>query len=267
MSGSSREAAGSFSVAVDGGAIPLFVRGAGTSALIFLHGWSLDHRIWLPQLRDDALADHHRLIAIDRRGFGVATAPPDLGREPDDLIAVLDRLSIERAVLIGQSQAGRVALQFALDHHDRLAGLVLVGAPVAGFHLPASEEDVPVERYRALVAAGSIEAMRRAWEAHPMVADTPAAAAILADYDGRDLLAPPPPAGPDIARIGTIEAPALVVTGERDTQWRRSVGDAAARALPRGRRAELADAGHLCNADAPQAFNMLLADFIRSAGL
>jgi pimeloyl-ACP methyl ester carboxylesterase len=256
-------------VPVDGGDIPAWTRGEGASALLFLHGWSLDHRIWQPQVEDEALAARHRLIAIDRRGFGAASAPPDLGREAADLVALLDQFAIDRAIVVGQSQAGRVALQFATDHADRLSGLVLVGAPVGGFEpVPRPEEDVPVDRYRALVRDGRIDEMKRLWSRHPMIADGGGSdapiVAMLRDYDGRDLLAASPPAGPDIRQLGRIEVPALVVTGGRDTAWRRLVGDAIAYALPRGERADIPDAGHLCNADAPATFNRLLGDFARS---
>lgn len=256
-------------IPVDGGSIPAWTRGEDAPAIIFLHGWSLDHRIWRPQLADDALAARHRLVAIDRRGFGAATAPPDLGREPDDLLALLDRLAIDRAILVGQSQAGRVALQCAADHGDRLSGLVLVGAPVGGFEpAPRPEEDVPVEQYRALVREGRIDEMKRLWSRHPMIADGGGSdapiVAMLRDYDGRDLLAPPPPPGPAIRSLGTIDTPTLVVTGGRDTAWRRLVGDAIAYALPKGERADLPEAGHLCNADAAAVFNRLLGDFAAS---
>ena len=51
---------------------------AGT-ALVLLHGWALDRRAWQPQFGE--LASRFRLVAIDRRGFGRSTAPPDLATE------------------------------------------------------------------------------------------------------------------------------------------------------------------------------------------
>lgn len=253
-------------IAVEGGSVPAWVRGHGSTTILFLHGWSLDHRIWLPQLDDAELADRYRLIAIDRRGFGMASAAPDLAREIADVAALLDQLEIDRAIIVGQSQAGRVTLQCGFDLADRAAGLVLVGAPVAGFHpLPRPEEDVPVSRYRALVLEGRVEEMKRDWARHPLIAGggTSAApiAAMLADYDGRDLRADAPPPGPDMSVLGAIAAPMLVVVGEQDVAWRRLVGDAIAYAVPNARRAGIPGAGHLCNADAPAAFNRLLDDF------
>jgi pimeloyl-ACP methyl ester carboxylesterase len=258
------------SVEVDGGIVPAWTAGAGGPALIFLHGWSLDHRIWRPQLDDPALAARCHMVAIDRRGFGTATVPFDLSREPADIVALMDRLAIDRAVVIGQSQGGRSALRFAIEHGDRTAGLVLVGSPVGGFlPLPRPEEDVPVAQFRALVADGRLDELKRRWAAHPLIttgqADPALTAEILRDYDGRDLLAPLPLPGPDIGELGAIDTPALVVTGDQDMAWRRLVGDAMAYALPRSQRAGIPAAGHLCNADAPGAFNGLLRAFV--AGL
>jgi pimeloyl-ACP methyl ester carboxylesterase len=264
-----RASAASLAIAVEGGEVAAWTTGANKAALIFLHGWTLDHRIWTPQFEDGTLAARHRLVAIDRRGFGVSSAPPDLDREASDVITVMDRLSIARAVIVGQSQAGRVALRLALDHGKRIAGLVLAGAPVAGFH-PAvrTADDIPVDHYRALVRAGRIDEMKALWARHAMIATTGADQALIAaqlrDYDGRDLLAAPAPPGPDIQRIGAIQIPAMVVTGARDTAWRRLVGDAMAYALPHGRRAEIPAAGHLCNVDAPARFNRLIATFAAS---
>ncbi|BBE34336.1 alpha/beta fold hydrolase [Sphingosinicella microcystinivorans] len=257
-------------VDVEGGQIPLSTHGAGASAILFLHGWTLDHRIWQPQFDDQALAQSFRLVAIDRRGFGASKAPPDLDREPEDIIAVLDHLDVDRVILVGQSQAGRAALRFANQHPGRTAGLVLVGSPIGGLEPgPAPGEDVPLEHYRALATADRLDEMKQLWAAHPMIqggSGTTHApmAAMLANYTGQDLLAPAPQPGPDIGGLGAITAPALVITGTHDTAWRRRVGDAIAVALPHGTRAEIPEGGHLCNADAPAAFNRLLSRFAES---
>lgn len=257
-------------IEVNGGQVPMWTHGRGSGVILFLHGWTLDHRVWQPQFDERALAQRFRLAAIDRRGFGASSAPPNLDLELTDLVAVLGHLDVERVILVGQSQAGRAALRFAHHHASRIAGLVLVGSPVGGFEPgPAPGEDVPLAHYRALAAAGHIDEMKRLWAAHPMMRggsgnNHAPIAAMLGDYTGRDLVAPPPEPGPDIRDLGAIAVPALVVTGRHDTAWRRRVGDAIAGALPHGTRAEIPDGGHLCNADAPAAFNRLLSRFAQS---
>lgn len=256
-------------VGVRGGPIELDVAGSG-APLLLLHGWALDRRVWEPQL--EALAGQFQVIALDRRGFGRSAAPPDLAREIDDLLILKRRLGLGRMILVGMSQAGRVALQFALSHPDSVCGLVLQGAPLDGFLPgPRRRDSIPLSSYAALARAGELERMKEMWRGHALMrADPPRARAcldrLLADYRGRDLMAPEPPPLASIAgRLEDVYAPALVVTGEHDTGWRQLVGDALAYGLPNGERASIASAPHLCNLTHPDEYNALLGAFAARA--
>ncbi|HKR25675.1 MAG TPA: alpha/beta fold hydrolase [Allosphingosinicella sp.] len=222
---------------------------------MLLHGWALDRTAWAPQM---ALADRFRLIALDRRGFGRSTAPPDLAAETDDLLRLRDALGLGRMILVGMSQGGRIALHFALAHPEAVAGLVLQGAPLDGFAPgPKEGEAIPLADYAGLVRAGRLDVMRARWAAHPLMEGH---ADALAGYEGRDLLAGESALPPIAHRLGEIAAPTLVVTGEDDTPWRQLVGDALAYGIAGARRARIAG-GHLCNLSHPAAFNALVADF------
>ena len=237
------------------------VAGSGTP-LLLLHGWALDRRAWSPQF--EPLSPSCRVVALDRRGFGRSTAPPDLAAEIDDLLAVREALGVDRMVLVGMSQGARTALHFAFKYPALTAGLVLQGAALDGFQPePRGEDAIPLEAYRELVRNGRIEAMKALWREHPLMRRG-GAAELLADYDGRDLLVEetPPPALAGL--LGAIEAPALIVTGGDDVAWRQLVGDALAYGLPNARRAWIAG-GHLCNLSQPAAYNELVASFV--AGL
>jgi pimeloyl-ACP methyl ester carboxylesterase len=257
-------------VGVPGGAIAVEQAGQGIP-VVLLHGWAVDRRIWAAQI--EALADRFHLITPDRRGFGASTASPGLALETSDVLAILDRLGIERAVIVGMSQGGRVALRFAVNHPRRVLGLVFQGAPLDGFAPgPRDEESIPTELYRALVCQGRLARMKEMWREHPLmrVADPSARGRLdelLADYDGRDLLQPGPDAVASLAdALRDVTAPALVVTGELDTPWRQLVGDALAYGLPRARRARIAGSGHLCNLTHADAFNRLVAEFMAPLG-
>jgi len=81
----------------------------------------------------ERLARRHRVILVDRPGFGFSARKAGSGNTPEDQAAVLhkllDRLGIDRGVFVGHSWGGTLALTFALNYPERVAGLVLVAAP------------------------------------------------------------------------------------------------------------------------------------------
>jgi pimeloyl-ACP methyl ester carboxylesterase len=95
--------------------------------LVCLHGLASQAHIW--DLVAPRLTDAFRVIAIDQRGHGLSDKPDsgyDWTTVSSDLDAILDALKIDRAVLAGHSWGGNVALQYAVDHRDRVRGLVLI---------------------------------------------------------------------------------------------------------------------------------------------
>jgi pimeloyl-ACP methyl ester carboxylesterase len=254
-------------IAVDGGDLSCTIAGDGP-ALVLLHGWTLDRRMWAPQV--EAFSRGFRVIAPDRRGFGRSSAPGDLAREPDDVARLLDHVGAERGVIIGMSQAGRVALDFAARFPDRAVALILQGAPFVGpGPHPPDAEAIPIAAWAALARDGRLDAMKAQWRRHPLMRTANAAAAdvaeaMLRDYRGRDLLAAAPLASDDLD-VANIVAPALAITGSRDTAWRRAAADALVARMPHARRAAILDAGHLCNLCAPTVYNAVVASFLREA--
>src|SRR5262245_18547849 len=78
------------------------------SPVVLIHGWALDLDMWTPPFA--ALKNAFRVIAYDRRGFGLSYGLPMLAQDPVDLEHLLDARGIERAALVGMSQGARVAL-------------------------------------------------------------------------------------------------------------------------------------------------------------
>jgi pimeloyl-ACP methyl ester carboxylesterase len=100
--------------------------------IVLIHGASCnleDMRLAL----GERLAAKRRVVLIDRPGLGWSTRPAREGSSPANQAAVLrvllDRLGIARAIVVGHSWGGALALTFALDHPDRVAGLVLLAPP------------------------------------------------------------------------------------------------------------------------------------------
>lgn len=242
-------------IAVPGGHLMADIAGSGPPVILW-HGWTLDRRQWRAQA---PLADRFTLIAVDRRGFGEADAPPGLGQEPDDIGAVAAALGLSSYALVGFSQGGKVALAHAAGRPAGLTRLVVIGAPIDA-DLSAEPEQVPIPAMRALAAAGRLEEMRQLWLAHPLTAGRQsgraALAAMLTRYDGRDLLAPVAPLSVNLADVGRIAVPATALAGAEDTPWRRAVVAALGEAgMATGL---IAGGGHLAPIEAAAATNAAL---------
>ncbi len=101
--------------------------------VVLIHGLFLSHHLF------DRLAgrlDHHRVVAVDVRGHGQSSRPLESYRYSwkilaGDVIAVMDELRIERAVVGGLSLGAGVALALAHEYPDRVSGLI-IEMPVLG---------------------------------------------------------------------------------------------------------------------------------------
>ena len=105
-------------------------RGSGP-ATVLLHPFPFSRTIWAGTA--DALAARRRVITVDARGFGELppAGPFSIADLADDLAALLDRLDLSRATVLGMSMGGYAALAFAARHRHRLSALVLADTRAA----------------------------------------------------------------------------------------------------------------------------------------
>ena len=104
-------------VAVAGGA--LYYEAAGSGALvILLHGGNLDRRMWDTQFA--LLRQYYRVVRYDARGFGRSSTADHPFAAHDDLAALVCARRLPRVTLVGLSMGGRIALDFALAHPERV---------------------------------------------------------------------------------------------------------------------------------------------------
>lgn len=97
--------------------------------LILLHGNGESHEYFGHQM--DAFSRHYRVLALDTRGHGASPrgeAPFSIRQFADDLWAFMEEEGIEKAHILGFSDGGNIAMQFALDHPERVEKLILNGA-------------------------------------------------------------------------------------------------------------------------------------------
>src|SRR5262245_39938722 len=99
--------------------------------LVLLHGGLMDRRMWDDQFA--ALSRSYRVIRYDLRGHGKTERLPGSFSHYRDLHGLLNYMEIENAILIGQSLGGRTAINYALEHPDRVGALVLVATGVEGY--------------------------------------------------------------------------------------------------------------------------------------
>jgi pimeloyl-ACP methyl ester carboxylesterase len=150
----------------------LFALDAGSGhPVVFVHGGLADHRAAL--FRVGPLAGTHRLLTPDLRGSGRSIHSGELSwdRLADDLVALLDHLGVERAVVGGTSMGSAVALRFALRHPRLLQGLILMSPLYPGADRPLSEAATVAMRTMAEAGertlAHGVEALRPLFEPLP----------------------------------------------------------------------------------------------------
>ena len=259
-------------LALPGARLAYQVTGDGP-AIVLVHGFGLDMRMWDAQLPE--LEKRFRVVRYDCRGFG-ASGPLDPAvpyTHAGDLVALLDHLDIGDAVLAGLSFGGRVALQAALAAPERVRGLALLDAVLDG--VPWDPESArALDEVARRVQSGGVLAGREAWLAHPLFAaarerpDLAAAlAAMVAGYPGQHWLGQDPhtPTRQLIDMLEGIAVPALVAVGQRDVPSFREMSAVLARRIPGAAYHVVADAGHMINLEQPATVNDRLISFVQEA--
>ena len=240
--------------------------------VIFLHGFSLDLRMWEPQI--EAFAAQHTLIRYDLRGFGKSPLPTEEYSHVDDLAGLLDQVGLEQVSLVGLSRGGGVAINFVLAYPQRVDKLVLVDTVLDG-HRWSQEQLASDDAVWAIAREAGVEAGKAAWLRHPIFATpmaNPSVAAALttmvSDYSGwhflnRDLVTRVKP--PASQRLHEITCPTLVVVGEKDLPDFQQIANTLVTAIPIARKVVLPNAGHLPNMEVVELFNAEVLGFINES--
>ena len=257
-------------LALPGARLAYQVTGEGP-AVVLVHGFGLDMRMWDPQVAH--LAARHRVIRYDCRGFG-SSGPFDPAvayTHAGDLLALLDHLGIDRAVLAGLSFGGQVVLRTALAAPHRVRGLAMMDAVLDG--VPWDRESLDAIRLAGEMARNrGLLAGRAAWLAHPLFAPardvagvSDQLAAMVAAYPGQHWTGRDPheEGGPrPLDVLEELAVPVLVMAGERDVPGFREMSAVLARRIPGAAYHVVADAGHMINMEQPAAVNEALTRFI-----
>jgi pimeloyl-ACP methyl ester carboxylesterase len=233
--------------------------------LVFIHGAGEDKRIWDRQVSYFSTA--HRVLAVDLPGRNTRLSDPPFTTHEEnakDVIRQMDNAGMLKAVFVGHSLGGGVALTAALNYPERLAGLILVGT---GARLkmhpdflekarqqaekPTARNEPPVPLDRTVAASVSQETLvylrTRAMTAPPKT--------IYADFQANN--------GFDVMeRIGNISAPALVIGADEDRMAPPKFSEFMAQKIPGARLVILNGCGHYPQVEEEARFNQAGADFL-----
>lgn len=259
---------------VNGVSLAVEVQGEGP-ALLFIHGYPMDHTIWRDQI--DGL-DGYRRIAPDLRGMGQSDAPDlgySMGIYAADLAALLDVLGVDEVVLCGLSMGGYVIFEFLRRWRDRVRAVILADTRAEADGTEARRtRDVAAATAREsgagaiadtmlpkMLAPGTVEASPELAERiRGMMAATQVAGivgALAAMRDRRDstgLL-------PTLAGL-----PALVIVGEEDVITPLDGARRLTASIPGARLVVVPGAGHLAPVERPSETTAAIRDFLRLLG-
>jgi 3-oxoadipate enol-lactonase len=259
-------------LALPGADLVYDISGTGP-VVVLIHGFGLDMRMWEPQV--EGLAGSFQLLRYDCRGFG-SSGPLDPGvpyTHAGDLIALLDHLGIDEAVLIGLSFGGRVALQCTLLAPTRVQALVLLDAVLDGVPWDA-DSSAALDELAGEVEAGGVAAGRRAWLAHPLFGSarkdpglSSSLATMVGDYPGQHWLGDDPHLAepPPIDALNGVTVPTLVVVGDRDVPCFIEMARVLSTSIPGAQQRIVRGAGHMVNMEQPTEVNGLITEFLNGS--
>ena len=265
-------------VPVNNGQLYYKVAGSG-KPILFIHAGVADCTMWDEQFA--LFSQAYRVIRYDTRGFGKSCTETTEFSNRQDILDLFDHLGIDRACVIGISRGGQIAIDFTLEHPERVSALVAVAAGISGFVYQPDDSEKSRREFELFTHADEL------WEhnAFDELADLevhvwadgptqPVGRAstrlrqyihkiVRSNYTRQDGKATPIQLNPPAAgRLGEIQVPALVLVGEYDTSGTLASADKLASDIPHARKVVFPRAAHLLPMEQPAQFNQVVLGFL-----
>ena len=247
--------------------------------MILIHGFASSNLVWSKVFLEFAAAGF-RVIAPDLLGYGYSAKPRELdytiARQAEMMVRFLKQLQIDRAIILGSSYGGAVAVTIALDHPQLVEKLILVGAvnnnrPTRYLLMRLFGSPIIGDILSPLVV-GSRRLLRlrmkRVYDRHSWELDE-------RRVDARHL--PLRTRGAHRAIIRTVRRwdaervsreahlithPTLILWGDRDREVPLTDGERLHRTIPNARMIVFRECGHLPHEEYPEEFTKLVLDFV-----
>ena len=223
--------------------------------IVFIHGAGC-----LPHVFEEQLAAFPDALAVNLPGHGKPGEPATVAALADAVAAELHSREIDHAILAGSSLGGAVALDLALRHDPRVAGLIMLGSSARLRVAPSIFESIREDfdaaavslarNYYANPSGARVDwsvAMMRAVGAEQLVRDFAACDA----FDVRE-------------RLGEIDVPLLALTGENDVMTPPKFAEAFVGRVPRAMARIVPGGGHLVFVERPEETNDAIRTFVTS---
>src|SRR4051812_27869274 len=241
--------------------------GGSGPALVFSHGILMDASMFDAQV--EAFASSYRCITWDQRGHGetgLVTTPFTYWDSAEDVLAILDDVGVDQAVLVGMSQGGFISLRAALLAPARVRALVFIDSQ-AGLE---AEDAAPLYRQMAENwAANGYDDGVAAYVASLILGDTVDATPWLEKWRNlpKEQVLQPVYTLIDrddlTDRLGEVEQPALVIHGTADVSIPMERAELLAKGLPKCRAlVDVPAAGHASNVSHPAQVNEAMQEFL-----
>jgi len=238
-------------VAVKGAKIFYGIHGKG-APVILLHGGMGNGDHFSHQVK--ALKGSFQVIVIDSRGHGRSSLPKgklSYHAMAGDVIAVMDRLKLEQAAIVGWSDGGAIGLDLAILSPERVSRLFIIGTNYDAKGSKPRRGRPPSSTFLAYTAKCRADHKKLGNKPRSFQAQIDAMLPVWRN-----------PAGFTKDQIRTIAAPTMVALGDHDEIIELAQVEEMAQLIPRGQLAVFKDTSHFAMWQDPEAFNKVLLEFL-----
>jgi pimeloyl-ACP methyl ester carboxylesterase len=254
---------------VNGARLFYQVQGAGVP-LLLIHGFPLSGELYRGQLAE--LSNEFKVITPDLRGFGKSTTPDANGSivtYAHDILALMDHLKIERAIIGGHSMGGQVTLELYKEAPQRFLGMMLIDTnPSAPSTIEAGEFNAFSAQVQQIGVPSIVPILTPQMLSGGYRATNPAGTAVMSDILAEGSVDGVAAGGQALATRGdynallpTITVPTLVLVGLNDNIYSYEVSELTRVAIPFSRLVVIPPAEHAPMFEKPLQTDLAIAEF------